>query len=55
MEEMIFEVADTHLFFNDLEVRSKWFWKAKLHITWLELHCTLCEGSCASKTLNAEL
>lgn len=25
MEEMIFEVADTHLFFNDLEVRSKWF------------------------------
>lgn len=23
MEEMIFEVADTHLFFNDLEVRGK--------------------------------
>jgi hypothetical protein len=23
MEEMIFEVADTHLFFNDLEVRFK--------------------------------
>lgn len=22
MEELIFELADTHLFFNDLEVRS---------------------------------
>lgn len=32
MEEMIFEVADTHLFFNDLEVHGKFFWKAKLHV-----------------------
>lgn len=28
MEEMIFEVADTHLFFNDLEVRDWCFWGA---------------------------
>lgn len=25
MEEMIFNLADTHLFFNDLEVSSNWF------------------------------
>lgn len=25
MEEMIFNLADTHLFFNDLEVRTKDF------------------------------
>lgn len=29
MEEMIFEVADTHLFFNDLEVHGKCFLKRK--------------------------
>lgn len=45
MEEMIFEVADTHLFFNDLEVRGKCVWKAELHVNISELHPTLCEGS----------
>lgn len=45
MEEMIFEVADTHLFFNDLEVHGKCVWKAELHVTVSELHCTVCEGS----------
>lgn len=45
MEEMIFEVADTHLFFNDLEVCGKCVWKAELHVTMSELHLTLCEGS----------
>lgn len=29
MEEMIFEVADTHLFFNDLEVHGKCFFEKK--------------------------
>lgn len=54
MEEMIFEVADTHLFFNDLEVRGKCFWKVKPHVTWLELHCSVCEGCCASEPLHAK-
>lgn len=40
MEEMIFEVADTHLFFNDLEVHSKSFCNTK--------HYRVCEGRCAS-------
>lgn len=53
MEEMIFEVADTHLFFNDLEVRGKCFWKVKPRVTWLELHC-ICEGCCASEPLHAK-
>lgn len=41
MEEMIFEVADTHLFFNDLEVHGKCVWKAELHVTMSQLHLTL--------------
>lgn len=43
MEEMIFEVADTHLFFNDLEVHSKCFCDTK--------HCRVCEGRCASQSV----
>lgn len=31
MEEMIFEVADTHLFFNDLEVRITVFSRRWVH------------------------
>lgn len=54
MEEMIFEVADTHLFFNDLEVRGKCFWKAKFHVTELKLHSAVCEGCRASEPLCAE-
>ena len=31
MEELIFELADTHLFFNDLEVRQVTWEKAEPH------------------------
>lgn len=47
MEEMIFEVADTHLFFNDLEVHSKCFCDTKL--------CRVCEGRCASHQVSTEM
>lgn len=36
MEEMIFNLADTHLFFNDLEVSSDYFIYT-LHVTCLQI------------------